>query len=212
MFYLGVDLGKRLDYSAIAVVERPERDRYFDFEEWRQKQSTVKKALVVRHLERIRLGTPYTQVVERLVEVVGRLRERGLCRLVVDATGVGMPVVDMLRAAQPACELTPVLMTSGAEQHYRDGVWYVPKVDLLAGLQAALEVGDLRIARRMREAGTLVQEMMDVRVRVRGSGGMRLGADGFGQHDDLVLAVALGCWAGRRAGVGERWDERFRLD
>jgi len=57
-----------------------------------------------------------------------------------------MPVVDMLRAAKP--DLTPVLITSGAEAHLTNGVWYVPKVELLAGVWAALETGDLRIARR----------------------------------------------------------------
>jgi hypothetical protein len=127
-------------------------------------------------------------------------------QLVVDATGVGMPVVDMLRAAEPDCELTPVPFTDGAEQHFANGVWHVPKVDLLAGVQAALETGELRIARRMRETPTLVQEMMDVRVKLRGSGGIRLGADGFGQHDDLVLAVSLACWAARRGTVGERME------
>jgi len=129
----------------------------------------------------------------------------------VDATGVGMLVVDMLRAAK-----TGLRPDAGAD-HGRvggaltNGVWYVPKVELLAGVQAALETGDRRIARRMRETGTLVQELMDVRVKVRGSGGLRLGADGLGQHDDLVLAVALACWAGRRGEVGERSDP-LRLD
>ena len=27
----------------------------------------------------------------------------------------------------------------------------------------------------------------------------RVGADGFGQHDDLVIALALACWAGTGA-------------
>jgi hypothetical protein len=211
MFYVGLDLGKRLDYSAVAVVERGEEAR-FDYLHWMQQ--SARKGLVVRFLERIRLGTPYTEVVERVVKIIEQLRDRhvkgGRRQLVVDATGVGMPVVDMLRAAEPDCELTPVLITSGAEQHLTNGVWHVPKVDLLAGVQAALETGELRIARRMRETQTLVQEMMDVRVKLRGSGGMRLGADGFGQHDDLVLAVALACWAARRGTVGEK-SEPFRL-
>jgi hypothetical protein len=205
MFYVGLDLGKRLDYSAVAVVERAEEAR-FDYLHWMQQSQP--KCLVVRFLERIRLGTPYTEVVERVVKIIEKLGGRR--QLVVDATGVGMPVVDMLRAAEPDCELTPVLITSGAEQHFANGVWHVPKVDLLAGVQAALETGELRIARRMRETQTLVQEMMDVRVKLRGSGGMRLGADGFGQHDDLVLAVALACWAARRGTVGEK-SEPFRL-
>jgi len=211
MFYVGLDLGKRLDYSAIGVVERPEPEVRFDYVYWMHRQYRERDGLVVRFLERIQLGTPYTEVVSRVVKVIEQLKATAKCQLVVDATGVGMPVVDMLRAAGPDCELTPVLITSGSEQHLTKGVWHVPKVDLLAGVQAALEKGELRIARGMRHTNTLVQEFMDVRVKVRGSGAMRLGADGFGQHDDLVLAVALACWAGRRGEVGEK-SEPFRLD
>jgi len=27
---------------------------------------------------------------------------------------------------------------------------------------------------------------------------VRLGADGYGEHDDLVMAVALACWRAKR--------------
>jgi hypothetical protein len=78
-----------------------------------------------------------------------------------------MPVVDMLRAAQrlspPGCEMTPVVITGGAGERHDRGVWYVPKVDLLARLQGLLEQKRLRIAWRMRESGTLVRELLDIR-------------------------------------------------
>src|SRR5438874_2207334 len=122
MFYVGLDLGKRLDYSAVAVVERAEWVvKEFDYLHWMDRGQLQRGKLVVRFLERIQLGTPYTEVVERVVKIIERLRDRhgkGAYRqLVVDATGVGMPVVDMLRAAEPDCELTPVLITSGSDQH-----------------------------------------------------------------------------------------------
>lgn len=52
------------------------------------------------------LGTPYPQVADRIVEVMERLEQRSWPRrgpqlfsveLVIDATGVGLPVGDMLR-------------------------------------------------------------------------------------------------------------------
>ena len=93
MFYVGLDLGQRQDYSVIAVVERPERIlRHFDYVYWLQR--ATEDDLVVRHLERMRLGTPYTEVVRRVVEVLRYPALAGKWRLVVDATGVGMPVVD----------------------------------------------------------------------------------------------------------------------
>ena len=69
-----------------------------------------------------------------------------------------------------------------------------------------LERGELVIARRLKEAGSLVRELMDVRMSLGGgpgaSGRVRLGADGGGEHDDLVIALALACWLGKRPGIG----------
>ena len=48
-----------------------------------------------------------------------------------------MPAVDNAAGGNRTADLTPVLITSGAEQHLTNGVWHVPKVDLLAGVQAA---------------------------------------------------------------------------
>lgn len=110
------------------------------------------------------------------------------CTLVVDGTGVGAPVVDMLREAGLGCELTAVTITGGENQSRRGGSWVsVPKRDLIEGVQLALEKGELKIARRMKEAGTLVRELIAMR---RDAGGE--------EHDDLVLALALACWKARR--------------
>ena len=61
-FYIGLDLGQRRDHSAIAVVERLELYRGY--------QTPVFQSLLVRHLERVALGTPYPIVVTRVREVV----------------------------------------------------------------------------------------------------------------------------------------------
>jgi hypothetical protein len=39
---------------------------------------------------------------------------------------------------------------------------------------------------------------MDVRMAHRDSGSLRVGADRSGEHDDLVIALALACWRGKR--------------
>jgi hypothetical protein len=202
---IGVDLGQRRDYSAVAVVERIETAGYgFDHLHWMTRAEGLPDEWVVRHLERMALGTPYTAVTARVVEVARHPKVRDDCRLVVDATGVGMPVVDMLRAAHPGCEMTPVVITGGTGERYDRGLWYVPKVDLLARLQGLLEQKRLRIARRMRESGTLVRELLDIRGTRRASGRLRVGAEGAGEHDDLALAVALAVWVGRKGKVGEK--------
>ena len=84
----------------------------------------------------------------------------------------------------------------------RGSRWNVPKRDLLAGLDVLLERGQLRIARHGLETATLLRELMDVRVTHSPRGHVRLGADGCGQHDDLVIALALACWRAQRGRSG----------
>jgi hypothetical protein len=195
MFYIGLDLGKRNDPTAIAVVERMDRA-----EAW---QATAFHSIRVRHLERVALGTPYPGVVARMREIVGKI---GACALAVDGTGVGAPVVDMLRAARIGCEIAAVTITGGERQRNNGDEWNVPKRDLLALVQVLLERNELRLAKGLRELGALVRELTDVRSTTRANGRERLGADGCGEHDDLVIALALACWLARRSriGLGER--------
>ena len=194
MLYAGLDLGQRHDHSAIAVVER--NDLYRAYE------TPAFHSLTVRHVERAPLGTPYPRVVARVKAVVRSGLSEGGCVLAVDATGVGAPVVDMLRAAAIGCEIAAVSITGGDRARYLRGVWNVPKKDLMGGLQVLLERGELKIARELGQARSLLKELADVKAAVSGAGRIRMGAEGGGEHDDLVVALALACWRARRKQVG----------
>jgi Terminase RNaseH-like domain len=192
MYAIGVDLGQKRDHTAIVVVERVQRHRYLVGPD---------RELLVRAAERLPLGTLYpeiAQIVKHVVQVVkSRLGHQESCQLVVDATGVGKPVVDALQASQPGCWMTAVTITSGNKQHYRSGESSsinVPKQNLMAGVQLALENGELRIPKAMVSAGTLMRELLDMRMSHREVGGVRFGAERSGQHDDLVVALALAVW------------------
>ena len=198
MFFVGLDLGQKRDHSALAVVERVDRRRAF--------QSTVFEHVAVRHLERMPLGTPYPEVVERVKEIVWAQALRGQCSLAVDATGVGAPVVDMLRAARLGCQVTAVTITGGERGA---GDWSVAKQDLIGELQVLLEQGQMRIG-VMRETQQLVRELLDMKMSAGRTGRVRMGADGYGEHDDLAIALALACWSGKaRRRVGEIGTKRL---
>ncbi len=183
MYYVGLDLGQKRDFSAIVAVDR---------------QGT---GLVVRYAERMPLGTPYPRVVERVREIVRSSQLLGNCTLSVDATGVGAPVVDMLSAARLGCELNAITITGGENGA---GNGRVPKRDLMAEVEVLLESGRLTIG-RLKEGARLVKELKDIRMRVNGAGRMRMGAEGSGEHDDLVIALALACWRAKgRQTIGER--------
>jgi hypothetical protein len=202
-FSIGVDLGQRRDHSAIAVVEHIRHAaRITPYSLYAPTPSPGE--WIVRHLERLPLGTPYTAVAARIVELTRNPKLARGCRLVVDATGVGLPVVDMLRAAQPGCALAPVWITGGQSAHFDGKVWHVPKLELLARLQTLLETKRLRILRNMRESGTLVRELLHIQSARRPSGALKIGAQGADEHDDLTLAVALAVWAARLPTAGEQ--------
>jgi hypothetical protein len=192
MFYIGLDLGQRHDYSAIAIVERHDLHRAF--------LAPQPDKLLVRFAERLPLGTPYPGVVERVRQIVRTLDAQ--CALTVDNTGVGAPVVELLRTARLGCEITAVTITGGASASGRGAAWNVPKRDLIAGVQLSLEKHELRIAPGMKEVGALLRELLDVRISAGLSTGkvgkVKMGADGYGEHDDLVIALALACWRARR--------------
>jgi len=68
-----------------------------------------------------------SDVVERVVQVAQSDALAGRCQMVVDATGVGRPVVDLLRRARPGCTILPVTITGGEKESYDAGYHRVPK-------------------------------------------------------------------------------------
>jgi hypothetical protein len=184
---IGLDIGQRRDYSAIAVLECAEeatghRDPA-TYDLIRRMQ------IRLRHVERVRLGTPFAGVVDRVSEMVHDARLRN-CALVVDATGVGAPVVELLRAARLPCRLIPVQITGGLDEG-SDGVYYrVPKRDLVTGLQVLFDRWPLEIVTGAPAVDALVKELVEFKARPSSSGAMRF----EGSRDDLTIAVALAWW------------------
>ena len=207
LYYVGVDFGQSKDFTAIAVLERAETTG-----EWDAVMFAWKKvvSLQLRYLERVALGTPYTEVVARVVQVTQCGELAGRCRLAVDGTGVGRPVVDLLRRARPGCVVMAVNITGGLKQTEEGGYYGVPKRDLILGLQVLLQRGVLRIAAGLEYGADLVKEMTAMEVKISASGYEQCAAWREGTHDDLVFAVALACWNAQNAypndpAGGEQW-------
>ncbi len=204
-FLIGLDLGQAQDPTATAVIERLSK-------------GDSPASYQCRHLDRFALGTSYPSVVQQvkalalapqlsrtvdsvslLAAVGGGMRRRReeivvRPRLVVDATGVGRPVVDMLRVAG----LEPIAITiTGGDAVTFDGGYRVPKRDLVSVMQVLLQSGRFKIASALPYAQTLTSELLQFRVKIN-----ELTAhDSYGafrdrEHDDLVLAVAVACWLG----------------
>ncbi len=213
---IGVDLGQQRDYTAISVTERAAVETGRQAREVRYNTSLggyfmapvpeVVAEYRVRHLERPPLGTPYTHVVARVVELVKTLGGNPV--LAVDATGVGRPVIDMLwKTLREELEGTDVYVDrcavtiTGGDSVTKspDGGLRVPKRDLISATLVLLQNGRLKIADALPLKDVLVKELLNFRVKIN----ISTAHDSYeawreGDHDDLVLSVALVCWAGER--------------
>jgi hypothetical protein len=204
---IGLDLGQAQDYTAIVILERflqpiPEID-----------PATGNQRSIMRYeipyLERPPLGTSYVAIVER---VAALMRSPELTRwekkkmpngdrmpvlirpaLVVDKTGVGAPVVDLLKAAN--LSPIPVLIHGGSEVIEDFPGWRVPKRNLIASLLIAFQNRDLEMAKSLPLTATLVSELKNFRAKIN----IATAHDSYetwreGQHDDLLLGAALALW------------------
>jgi hypothetical protein len=201
-FTLGLDLGQQNDYTALCCLQRRDPDA-----------AGEPDIYDLTHLERWR-GEPYTATPGRVERVMQAIRAQhtptkprpGLSRiyppsieLVVDATGVGRAVLDVLRGAG----LEPVAITiTGGDQVTKPALeeYRVPKRDLVSTVAVLLQQRRLRIAAALPLAPTLREELANFKVTITAGGHDRYGAGGDAlawrerPHDDLVLAVALAAW------------------
>ena len=211
-YIVAVDLGQVADYTAIAIIERvPPRPP----EGWQTTINRVDPATAavravanpypgkpdyhVRHLERPPLGTKYTAVVARVQELLGTAPlDVRTTPLVIDRTGVGRGVFDLFKGA--GMQPRGITITGGesVSQDADDPLHTrVPKRDLAGCLVALVQGERLKIAGGLAEGPTLVNEQLHFKVKIH----LATGNDTYESwresiHDDLVLAVAMGCWWG----------------
>jgi len=241
-YIIAVDLGQVNDYSAIAVLARTEQptgrqDIVPNLASWfdggKDQPRYVRRPQLAGHydvvfLERLALGTPYTDIPGRLQTIEAGIGQQwvehawhalqdeaaalGLHRqrdsgptladapveVVVDGTGVGRPVMDLLREAG----IDAVAITiHGGDRVIRvhDREFRTPKRDLVGAVQSALQSRRLRAAAALPLWPTLKAELGNFKARISLNGHDSYGAGSDwrqNNHDDLVLALALGVWWG----------------
>lgn len=209
-YFAGLDLGKQADPTALAILAR-EPAASSDGSVLLDAAGRDVRRFDVVHLERFPLGTPYPAVVDRVADLIRRPEiqppahpphllaidapSREPPVLVVDATGVGLPVADLLRARGLPCKLIPVWITAGTTPSLGKGVVNVPKSVLVSVAQSLFQTGRLRIVPTLPLAPLLREELQNFQEKITPAANLTFEARS-GQHDDLVLAVAIAAWAG----------------
>ena len=147
---------------------------------------------VIRHLERLPLGTPYPAVAARVAAIVAAVAQRTQAQpvLYVDATGVGLPVVDLMRDARVAARITPCWFNHGDRRTRERGEITIGKAFLVSRLQTLLQTARVHLPRTA-EAEVLAAELLTYEIKVSENGADTYGAFKVGTHDDLATALGL---------------------
>ena len=168
---------------------------------------------VCRHLQRWPLGTAYPQVVSDVQTLVTTINNRGIrpllgAQLVIDATGVGRPVADLLSMIpELAGRIVPVVITAGlASTPGTDGSWHVSKKELVSVLQVLLQSRQLQISGQLELAATLEEELRTFRVKITAAANETFEAWRERDHDDVLMALAVAVWYAER-NPAEEWAE-----
>jgi hypothetical protein len=200
-YYIGLDLGQSADFTALAVVQS---------ENEVNGKGTSKKRLRLRHLERYPLRTPYTNIADGVAALMRspaltadeydparRRVSKPKLELLVDSTGVGRAVTDLLKSR--GLRFKAITITGGERARGSGGQWSVPKRDLVAALEVPFHTGALQVAQGLELWPTLREELLSFRRKVN----LKTAHDSYehwrdSDHDDLVLACALACWGVHR--------------
>jgi hypothetical protein len=196
-----VDLGQFSSFSAACVLRRTALHGG-DGRPERTSTGAVLCRFDVMALRRYARGTAYIDVVSHVVGQALRpelradrpLRGGQPLRICVDATGVGVPVMEMFRKAarpHPSLELWGATITSGRTvTQPGPGAIVAAKQEIAGCLRSVLETGRLGVPSELEFAGVLRRELGDFTVRVTSSANEVYEA-GAGQFDDLAMCVAI---------------------
>ncbi len=183
--YIGVDLGKEVDYTAISVIEKIGRGE--------------KATYHILHLERLPLGTPYPEIVRYVHSLISVAAIDSKITLVVDKTGVGGPIADYFREENlRPCGLT---ITSGKNAGgVRGGDWNVPRDDLVTQTQFLVDMSRVRIAKSIPLALDLVEEL--THFKPSSNTKAKKASHPFSQrhHDDLAMSAMIPLWYAENGG------------
>lgn len=207
MISVGLDLGQRRDRTALIAVStfHAAVEAIGDEDETprRRKRPRQRKHIDIRHIATLRSGMAYPQQVANIIEIVDSLADTDRPEIWADSTGVGRPVLDMLRDSCPYV-VHGVTATAGLDvvRHGRD--LSVPKAVLIGSLEVALSTRRLHCPNDLALVPELKKELAAYAFELSDAGRPTYG--GKGSHDDLVSALALAVFGAERGNAQEAWE------
>jgi hypothetical protein len=201
---LGVDLGERNDYTAIAYIEAVPVLRRIQEESGRKYTEATLLYRCLR-LERPELGTKFPTVVDRIANMCVTLgQNKHGVELVVDVVGPGAGVrdfivpayTDLARGTDASMRPGWIWTTSGGSVNFDGEKLNVPRKNLINAGIVAIEDDRYQVAKMpLRE--TLQNEMRTFAIKKTQAGNERFEHYREDDKDDLVTAgILLPVWLG----------------
>lgn len=171
----------------------------------------------VRRIVKLQKGMPYDQQVREAREIYFQYKD---ATLLIDRTGVGLPICDMIVAS--GLDPVQVSLTAGdVTTRPEPGKVNLPKKDMVASITKVIQERRLKVVKGCENAGLFRSELKNFQLKVSASGHNSYNAAG-GQHDDTITAIGLCLWCGEKDGApsdpgelisfGGVFDERgFRM-
>ena len=212
---IGIDLGQKSDPTAIVVCEEK-----LDMIPRRvpagaggvtttiTERGPAPSCWTARAVTRLPLNTSYPDVAKIVAGIVSDLHTRHQAgvrknpwpeapalaniRVIVDATGVGVPVVELIREALKPYKATVVAATFTYGRNlnkHSAGQWTVGKAYLVGRLQALLQSAAIKLPDTP-EVRALCSELEAYEIRISDEGKDTYGAK-TGKHDDMATALGL---------------------
>ena len=210
---IGVDIGQRVDFTAIVVAEvytadAPPpvgRETHYRVQDIRRLDLGIDYVAIARYLVALLCSLRDWEVEKRKHDYEVRLErwDRRAVRwpvdLYVDGTGVGKPVVDMLRTALTHDPRTARALLHDIRITHSDR--YDPSTDpamlgkayLVSNMQRLFQQGLIEIPRSSPEVEQMVTELKAYEIRLSDNGTDTYGVFGTATHDDLATALGLAC-------------------
>jgi len=189
-YILGVSLGQPDQRTSMVAIRR----RTVPSE---MQTGATYRTYTVLGLHRWSKGTAYSIIAADISAKTAEPPFRD-CLLALDRSGVGIQIVNMIRAAQPAASVKPIMVTGEVDVQVDGPGWRVPRLDLVAVVNEILQSQRLEILKKLKDATMLKKELLAFRAKPGRSGGeWRIRPE-----DDAILALACGMWVGEKTAGG----------
>lgn len=189
--FLGLDLGRAQDYSALSITAR----KWFTPSADDVDPKRMMSRYYVMYMRRFELNTPYEIVEQEVARIWGLPEMMGTRNWAIgDMTGVGAPIMEGIRKKR--VPMIGVVITGGeVTSQPQPNEYHVPKQALVTQLVKLAQSGRLKVMKGVRYQPEFREELSAFGYKInKASSTVSYESIENAVHDDLVISVALATW------------------